>query len=102
MAFTLETKRLHIRQFQDSDVARYQGWDVPYPHEKARELDLHRVIAITDVENFASFRMLDRLGFRREGHFVENLIFKGQWSSEYYYAMFEREWGNLPPTAPRA
>jgi len=39
--------------------------------------------------------MLERLGFRREGHFVENLLFKGQWGSEYYYAMLKREWENL-------
>ena len=181
MAFILEAKRLRIRQFQDSDlesflayrndpdVARYQGWDVPFSREKAlefvaemkgkdpnvqgewfqaaieesstgemvgdtayflkkddppayigctiarphwrkgfgieaarrlldylfAELDLHRVIAITDVENVPSFSVLDRLGFRREGHFVENLMFKGQWASEYHYAMLKREWDNL-------
>jgi RimJ/RimL family protein N-acetyltransferase len=181
MTFILETDRLRIRQFIDSDlesflayrndpeVARYQGWHVPFPYEKARgfigemktkvptvqgewfhaaieeivtgqvigdvafflkkddpqayigctiarphwrkgygmeatrhlldylfgELDLHRVIAITDIENVASSGMLDCLGFRREGHFVENLIFKGKWASEYHYAMLKREWENL-------
>jgi ribosomal-protein-alanine N-acetyltransferase len=59
------------------------------------ELDLHRVIAITDVENIPSCNMLDRLGFRREGHFVENLMFKGNWGSEYYYGMLKREWKGL-------
>jgi [ribosomal protein S5]-alanine N-acetyltransferase len=59
------------------------------------ELDLHRVIAITDVENIPSFHMLERLGFRREGHFVENLMFKGHWGSEYYYGMLKREWEKL-------
>lgn len=181
MTFCLETSRLRIRQFRDADldtflayrndpeVAKYQGWDVPYPREKALEfvaemeskplsvtgewlqmtieelesgqavgdvaffikkeepqayvgctiarpywqkgygseaarrlleylfdeLDLHRVIAITDVENVASFRTLERLGFRREGHFIENLMFKGKWASEYHYAMLKREWTTL-------
>jgi RimJ/RimL family protein N-acetyltransferase len=181
MKFILETDRLRIRKFKDSDleslfayrndpeVARYQGWDAPYPCEMAREfveemkakdsavreewfqaaieeivtgemvgdvayfvkknepqayigysiarpywrkgygmeavrrllaylfdaLDLHRVIAITDVENIPSFHMLERLGFRREGHFVENLMFKGHWGSEYYYGMLKREWESL-------
>ena len=181
MAFILETNRLRIRQFQvsdlesfwtyrnDPDVARYLGWDVPFPREKALEfvaemktknsntqgewfqvvleersssemigdaayflktddsqayigytiarphwrkgygfeairrlldylfgeLGLHRVVAITDVENFPSFSMLDRLGFRREGHFVENLMFKENWVSEYHYAMLKHEWENL-------
>lgn len=178
MNFHLETERLRIRRFQDSDlesflayrndqeVARYQGWDVPYPREEAllfvegmqtadpqvkgewfqaaleeietgamvgdvayflkkedpqayigftiarsrwrkgygkeavqrllaylfRDLDMHRIIAITDVENIPSFRMLERLGFRREGHFIENVMFKGVWGSEYYYGMLKREW----------
>ena len=181
MTFVLETQRLCIRQFQDSDlelfwayrndpdIARYQGWDVPFSRENASEfvaemkakepdvrgewfqvaiearssgemigdlayflktddsqayigytvarphwrkgyglesarrlldylfaeLGLHRVIAITDVENVSSFSMLDRLGFRREGHFVENLMFKGIWASEYHYAMLKREWETL-------
>ena len=59
------------------------------------ELDLHRVIAITDVENTASFSVLERLGFRREGHFVENHMFKGHWASEFYYAMLKSEWEKL-------
>jgi RimJ/RimL family protein N-acetyltransferase len=63
---------------------------------------LHRVIAISDVENTASFRVLERLGFRREGHFVENLMFKGKWASEYHYAMLAREWENLRSTHPGA
>lgn len=56
------------------------------------ELNLHRVIADTDVENMASWRTLERVGFRREAHFVENIWFKGKWASEYHYAMLEREW----------
>jgi len=181
MKFLLETARIRIRQFQESDlesfleyrndpeVARYQGWDVPYPRERGMEfiaemtskkatvkgewfqaaieeistieivgdvafflkkdnpqayigytiarphwrkgygmeatlslldylfgeLDLHRVIAITDVENIASFHMLERIGFRREAHFVENSMSRGHWVSEYYYAMLKREWEQL-------
>jgi RimJ/RimL family protein N-acetyltransferase len=29
---------------------------------------------------------------RRDGHFVENIWFKGEWADEYQYAMLEREW----------
>jgi aminoglycoside 6'-N-acetyltransferase len=175
----LETPRLILRPFQDSDleafvayrsdpeVARYQGWEAPYSLEEgvrfiqkmksaqpatpgewykmaierkadgqmigdcafqllasdarqaeigltlARpyqgcgygteavqrlldylfgELGLHRVRANTDVENIASVRALEHIGLRREGHFIENLWFKSRWSSEYWYAMLEREW----------
>ncbi len=178
MPTSLETPRLLIRLFRDSDlepflayrndplVAEYQGWDVPYARENAlkfvtemktkqilpgewlqlavelratgetigdlavhmtkadprqaylgytfarahwghgyaseavqrlldhlfRDLDLRRVVAECDVLNDASWRLLERLGFRREAHLVENLWFKGRWSSEYHYAMLQKEW----------
>ena len=180
VSFPLETERLIIRHFVNSDlesflsyrnnpeVARHQGWNVPYPREKGlelitemkdslfemepgrwfqvalelkssgdmigdiafhikkddhrqayvgytlarrfwrqgfaaeavcrlldylfSELDLHRIIAEVDVENVPSWRMLEKLGFRREAHFVENVWLKGEYASEYHYAMLKREW----------
>jgi RimJ/RimL family protein N-acetyltransferase len=56
------------------------------------ELDLHRIYAITDQENAPSVALLERLGLRREGEFVENAWFKGRWSSEYLYAILRNEW----------
>jgi aminoglycoside 6'-N-acetyltransferase len=56
------------------------------------DLSLHRVRAFCDVENLASARLLERVGLRREGHFIENLWFKGRWASEYAYAILRREW----------
>lgn len=56
------------------------------------ELNLHRVVAECDVENAASWRLLERLGFRREAHLVENIFFKGAYGSEYHYAILQREW----------
>ena len=52
----------------------------------------HRVIATVDELNTASIRLIERLGFRCEAHFIENDWFKGRWSSEYRYAMLEQEW----------
>jgi len=178
MKLRLETERLILRQFtaadletffayrNDPDVARYQGWEYPYPHEKAVEfiramslavpehsswlqialelkstgqligdvaffikrederqamigyslarpfwgngyafesvsrlllflfddLQLHRVSAECDVENAPSWKLLEKLGFRREAHLIENLFFKGAYCSEYHYAMLLREW----------
>ncbi len=31
---------------------------------------------------------------RKEAHFVEAEIFKGEWGDEPYYAMLAREWEN--------
>lgn len=55
-------------------------------------LGLHRVIAITDCENGASVALLERLGLRREGHFHQNVWFKGKWGDEYLYALLQEEW----------
>ena len=56
------------------------------------DLDLHRVAADCDVENTGSWRTLEKLGFRREAYYVENLLFKGTYASEYHYGMLQREW----------
>ena len=56
------------------------------------QMNLHRVVAICDVENHASVRLLERIGMRREGHFIENVWFKGSWGCEYLYAILSSEW----------
>jgi RimJ/RimL family protein N-acetyltransferase len=53
---------------------------------------LHRVIGRVEPRNAASCRVLERLGMRREAHFVENEWIKGEWQSEYTYAILAREW----------
>jgi aminoglycoside 6'-N-acetyltransferase len=53
---------------------------------------LHRVFSITDERNGASQRLLERLGFRREGRFVEASWFQGAWATELSYAVLRTEW----------
>jgi RimJ/RimL family protein N-acetyltransferase len=55
-------------------------------------LGKHRVLAVTDAENRAAASLFRRLGFRQEAHFVEYVWFKGAWSSEYLFALLNREW----------
>ena len=55
-------------------------------------LEMHRVKAITDCENHRSVALLSRLGMRREGHFIQNIWFKGKWGDEYLYAILREEW----------
>jgi aminoglycoside 6'-N-acetyltransferase len=179
MPFPLQTERLILRNFRDSDlepflayrndpeVYRYQGWRVPFEHtmgvlfldemksmvpgqagpwfqvalelknsgsligdvafalrhaahpqasfgftlarpywgqgyagEACRavleylfsELKLHRVTADCDVDNHASYRLLERLGFRREAHHQESFWLGDRWGDESIYALLEREW----------
>lgn len=56
--------------------------------------DFHRVVEIVDAENNASIQLLESLGFKKEGHFVENIFFKGKWGSEFQYAMLKSEYNN--------
>jgi RimJ/RimL family protein N-acetyltransferase len=56
------------------------------------ELGLHRIIGRCDARNLASARVLERLGMRREAHFVHNELFKGAWGDELVYAMLDAEW----------
>lgn len=56
------------------------------------DLGLHRIFACCDARNRASWRVMERLGMRREAHFREHALFKGGWDEEFYYALLEDEW----------
>ncbi|WP_423067596.1 GNAT family N-acetyltransferase [Devosia sp. CN2-171] len=53
---------------------------------------LHRVYARCAAANLASWRVMERLGMRREAHFREHIFVKGAWDEELVYAMLEDEW----------
>jgi RimJ/RimL family protein N-acetyltransferase len=56
------------------------------------ELGLHRIVGHIDARNRASARVLERLGMRREAHFVQNEFIKGEWTDEIVYAMLHDRW----------
>jgi len=56
------------------------------------DLGLHRIMARCDARNRASWRVMERLGMRREAHFREHARFKGEWDEEFVYAILEDEW----------
>jgi len=57
-----------------------------------KRADLHRIFARCDARNDASWRLMERLGMRREAHFREHARFKGGWDEELIYAVLRREW----------
>jgi RimJ/RimL family protein N-acetyltransferase len=65
------------------------------------ELGLHRVSAELDGRNDASATLCERLGMRREAHFVEDLWFKGDWGDSVFYAVLDREWAARSPKGRR-
>jgi RimJ/RimL family protein N-acetyltransferase len=56
------------------------------------ELGLHRIVGRLDARNTGSARVLERLGMRREAHFVQNEFIRGEWTDELVYAVLASEW----------
>ena len=56
------------------------------------ELGLHRIIIDCEPENRPSIRVAEKLGMRREAHFVENAWVKGRWTDSLIFALLDREW----------
>jgi [ribosomal protein S5]-alanine N-acetyltransferase len=84
------------------------AWGHGYATEAARALlrwafdtlDLNRVQAETDTRNAASARVLEKLGFVREGTLREDCVVNGEVSDSWVYGLIRREWRPLPEPAP--
>jgi RimJ/RimL family protein N-acetyltransferase len=55
-------------------------------------LGKHRVVASVDLRNAASVALLERLGFRKEGHFVKSVLVDGAWEDAVQYGLLDEEW----------
>jgi RimJ/RimL family protein N-acetyltransferase len=55
-------------------------------------LGIHRVFASVDPRNIRSVTLMERVGLRKEAHFVKSLWFKGAWVDDLIYAMLAGEW----------
>ena len=55
-------------------------------------LDLNRVQAETDTRNVASARVLEKLGFVREGTLREDCVVNSEVSDSWVYGLLRREW----------
>lgn len=53
---------------------------------------LHRVSAECDARNTRSALLLERLGFRREGHRVEHTFIKGEWTDDLLFGLLARDY----------
>lgn len=72
-------------------------------------LDLNRIEADIDPRNEASARLLEKLGFRREGYMPERWIVHGEKADTAFYGLLRRYWDERgtserrsvrPPTLP--
>ncbi len=79
-------------------------WKQGYGTELGRQLlafafdnlKLHRVVACCDAENYGSWRVMENIGMRREGVFIEgkpaNKLSDKEYGDEYAYVILKREW----------
>jgi len=56
------------------------------------ELSLHRVEADVDPQNAASIRVLERLGFQKEGFLRERWIVGGKFFDALFYGLLRSDW----------
>lgn len=76
------------------------SWSHGYATEAARALlrwafdtlDLNRVQAEADTRNIASARVLEKLGFVREGTLREDCVVNGEVSDSWVFGLLRREW----------
>ena len=82
-------------------------WGHGYATEAARamvgfgfaELGLQRISSWCIADNVASARVLERLGFVREGRLRRNEYFKGRWWDTLLYALLAEEWRDAAQVA---
>jgi len=59
--------------------------------------DIHRVVAHCNPENIASWRVMEKIGMQREGHFRQNIFFQRDadgnpiWLDTYEYAILKED-----------
>ena len=51
----------------------------------------HRIVAEITGGNDASVRLAERLGFRKEAHFVDSLFVRDEWRDETVYALLQSD-----------
>lgn len=54
------------------------------------EMGLHSVEAVLDAENHASERVLQKSGFIKEAHFIENECYNGKFRDTLVYSMLKK------------
>jgi ribosomal-protein-alanine N-acetyltransferase len=55
-------------------------------------MGLHRIHADTSTDNLAAWRIMERLGMRREGLLRGAVYEEGKWVDRYVYGMLADEW----------
>ena len=66
------------------------------------ELGVRRVVAACFADNTASWRVMEKVGMRREGRSRQASLHRsGRWLDELRYAILADEWRAIPAAQPR-
>ncbi len=55
-------------------------------------MGLHRIFAGVDTRNDKSWQLMERIGMRREAHFIHANLEGEEWIDDFTYAMLDSEW----------
>lgn len=67
-----------------------------------RELGVQRIWADCDPRNTGSWRVMEKVGMRREGHLVKNWWLKGEWCDSWVYAVRVEDWRSAAQAQTRS
>ena len=56
------------------------------------KMDLNRIQAIIDSYNLRSMRLVERLGFKKEGVFRQRSYFNGEFHDDVCFALLKKDW----------
>jgi ribosomal-protein-alanine N-acetyltransferase len=96
----LEVKDERNRTADFGYALNRQYWNRGYASEATKallhaafgRLNIHRVWATCDARNHASYRVMEKLGMRREACFAKDVLQRGEWRDSYLYAVLAEEW----------
>jgi RimJ/RimL family protein N-acetyltransferase len=54
--------------------------------------DTMRIQAQTDPRNIASHKVLEKVGFKKEGTLRKSFFMRGEWRDAYIYSILREEW----------
>ena len=73
--------------------SRYSGKGYAYESVKTvveylfKNYGVHRIIANLDSRNLSSAKLCERIGMRKEAHFIKDYWNKEEWTDSYIYGM---------------
>lgn len=56
-----------------------------------KELKIHKLVAICDAENVPSYKIMEKLGMKKEAHYKEHSWRRGKWCDEFVYSLINND-----------